>query len=250
MKRNMHNQFRYLVLAITAMLLSAGVVAQDAHDLLAKLDNIMFAPKDKQGTIEIVLLDKSIEESVREAEMFQKGRDKKLYRYTKPEKQAGIATLSLPDGVMWLYMPAFGSPKKITLLAKSQAFTGTDFSYEDMATEPFSERFFPRLLEDRPNEFLLELTPRNDRSNYSKIIVHQDKKNYFPIKMEYYDNSGKLFKEADYLYEKIGEYWNAKEVTMTNIKKEHSTRIKLSNVKFDQGLSDDIFTVENLAPGK
>ena len=226
--------------------MSTSGYAQDAHDLLAKLDNIMFAPKDKQGTVAIILLDKGKEESVREAEMFQKGRDKKLYRYTKPEKQAGIATLSLPDGVMWLYMPAFGSPKKITLLAKSQAFTGTDFSYEDMATEPFAERFYPRLLEDRPNEYLLELTPRDDKSNYSKIIVHQDKKNYFPIKMEYYDNSGKLFKEADYLYEKIGEYWNAKEVMMTNIKKDHSTMIRLSNVKFDQGLPDDIFMVENL----
>lgn len=246
----MHNKIRNLIIVLGSILLSSGIMAQDAHDLLAKLDNIMFAPKDKQGTIEIILLDKSVEESVREAEMYQKGRDKKLYRYTKPEKQAGIATLSLPDGVMWLYMPAFGSPKKITLLAKSQAFTGTDFSYEDMATEPFAERFFPRLVESRPDEYVLELTPRDNKSNYSKIIVHQDKTNYFPIKMEYYDNSGKLFKESDYLYEKIGNYWNAKEVMMTNLKKEHSTKIRLYNVKFDQELSDDIFTVENLAPQK
>jgi outer membrane lipoprotein-sorting protein len=236
------------IIIILGLFLASGVFAQDAHGLLAKLDNIMFAPKDKQGTVAIILVDKNGEEKVREAEMFQKGRDKKLYRYTKPEKQAGIATLSLPGGVMWLYMPAFGNPKKVTLLAKSQAFTGTDFSYEDMATEPWSDRFYPRLVETKDDVFILELTPRGEKSSYSKVIVTQDKDNYYPIKMEYYDKGGKKFKESTYTYEKIGKYWNAKEVVMTNLKKNHSTKIRLENVVFDQGLSDDLFTVENLKP--
>jgi outer membrane lipoprotein-sorting protein len=236
------------IISLIAIFIFCGLQAQDAHGLLAKLDNILFAPKDKQGTIAIILVDKSGEEKVNEAEMFQKGRDKKLYRYTKPEKKAGIATLSLPDGIMWLYMPAFGNPKKISLLAKSQAFTGTDFSYEDMATEPYSERFYPRLIETGEATFTVELTPRTDKSSYSKIIVTQDKVNYYPIKMEYFNNSGKKFKESTYEYEKIGNYWNAREVVMTNIKKQHSTKIRITNVKFDQGLSDDFFTVEKLKP--
>lgn len=241
---------RNLVLSLISIFIISGLQAQDAHGLLAKLDNIMFAPKDKQGIVAIILIDKSGEEKVNEAEMFQKGRDKKLYRYTKPEKKAGIATLSLPDGVMWLYMPAFGNPKKISLLAKSQAFTGTDFSYEDMATEPYSERFYPRLVETGEDAFVMELTPRTDKSSYSKIIVTQDKTNFYPIKMEYFDKSGKKFKESTYEYERIGDYWNAKEVIMTNIKKQHSTRIRLTNVLFDQGLADDLFTVEALKPEK
>lgn len=236
-------------LIVLAGIFMAGVAhAQDAHGLLAKIDNIMYSPKDKQGKVAIILIDKDGEEKVREAEMFQKGRDKKLYRYTAPEKQAGTATLTLPDGVMWLYLPAFGNPKKVTLLAKSQAFTGTDFSYEDMASEPFADRFFPRLVETRDDAYVLELTPRSDKSNYSKVVVIQDKENYYPIMMEYYDKGGKKFKEATYEYEKIGKYWNAREVIMTNLKKQHSTKIHLTDVLFDQGLSDDIFTVENLKP--
>jgi len=239
---------KYLLTILVVFFMVSGANAQDAHNLLAKLDNIMFSPKDKQGKVAIILVDKNGEEKAREAEMFQKGRDKKLYRYTKPEKQAGTATLSLPGGVMWLYLPAFGNPKKITLLAKSQAFTGTDFSYEDMATEPWSDRFYPRLVEERDDAFILELTPRGDKSTYSKVIVTQDKTNYYPIKMEYYDKGGKKFKESTYEYEKIGKYWNAKEVIMTNIKKQPSTKIQLKDVIFDQGLTDDVFTVENLKP--
>jgi outer membrane lipoprotein-sorting protein len=55
-----------------------------------------------------------------------------------------------------------------------------------------------------------------------------------------------MFKEATYTYEKIGKYWNAAEVVMKDLEKNHSTKIRLTNIKFDQGLSDDIFTVENM----
>jgi outer membrane lipoprotein-sorting protein len=241
---------RNILLSLALFLLMPALMAQDAHDLLAKLDNVMFSPRDKQGRISIILIDKAGTEKVREAEMFQKGRYHKLYRYTKPESQAGIATLSLPDGVMWLYMPAFGSPKKISLLAKSQAFTGTDFSYEDMATEPYSERFFPRLAGTADDHYLLELTPRSDKSQYSKIIIRQHPEYFYPMHMEYFDKSGKKYKEASYRYEKTGGYWNAKEVVMTDLKKQHSTKILMNDVIFDQGLTDDIFTVENLKPSE
>ena len=60
------------------------------------MDNVIFAPKDRQGKITIILTDKTGKEKIREASMLQKGPDKKLYRYTKPESQAGIATLIAP----------------------------------------------------------------------------------------------------------------------------------------------------------
>lgn len=222
--------------------------SQTATELLDKMDNIMFSPKDKQADVRMTLINKSGKEKVREAVMLQKGSDKKLFKYTAPENQAGIGTLSLPDGVMWLYLPAFGKPKKISLLAKSQAFSGSDFSYEDMATTPYAERFTPRLIETTNEAYVLELLPIGEQSNYSKIIVSIDKTNYYPVKMDYYDAMDNKIKEAVYKYQKIGKYWNAEEVVMTDLKKEHSTVIRLSNVRFDQGLTDDMFTVEYLAP--
>lgn len=224
--------------------------SQDAQTLLGNMDQIMFSPKDKQGIVQIILTNRDGKEKVREAIMKQKGADKKLYRYTKPESQAGIATLSLPDGVMWLYMPAFGKPKKISLLAKSQAFTGTDFSYEDMATTTYSDRYTPKLLETKADSYILELVPKTDESKYSKIVVTLDKENYYPSKMEYYDKANRKFKEATYVYEKIGKYWNAKQVIMANLTKQHMTKIVLTDVVFDQGIPDEEFTLEKLLPEK
>ena len=220
--------------------------AQDAAEVLTKMDKILFSPKDKSGIATITLIDKTGTEKVREAEFFQKGPHKKLYRYTKPESQAGIATLTLPDNVVWLSLPAFEKPKRISLLSKSQAFNNTDFSYEDMATTPYSERFTPKITSTGANDYVLELTPISGKSKYTKIILRMDKTNAYPISMLYYNEQNRLFKEATYTYEKIGKYWNAKEVIMKDIEKDHSTVIQLSEIKFDQGLSDDLFQVENL----
>ena len=219
-------------------------MSQDGTDLLKKMDNIIFAPKDKQANVKIVITNTSKEDKVREAVLYQKGPDKKVYRYTKPESQAGVATLSLPDDVMWMYMPAYENPKKISLLAKSQAFTGTDFAYEDIPIQPYSLRYSSQFLKLEATTYALELIPLSDKSNYSKLIVFIDKTNYYPVKMEYYDKSGTKQKEAVYKYSKIGKYWNADEVTMTDLKKKSSTTISMSDVKFDQGLPDDLFTVE------
>ena len=240
----------YLILLILTISYNVAS-AQDANDLLRKMDNIMFSPKDKTAKMKMILTnEKSGKEKIREAELLQKGTNKKLFRYTAPENQAGIATLSLPDGIMWLYMPAFGKPKKISLLAKSQAFSGTDFSYEDMATTPYAERYTPSLIETRNEAFVLELKPITDKSDYSKIIASIDRAYYYPLKFEYFDKKGNKFKEANYQYQKIGSYWNASEVIMRNMKKEHSTKIQLRDVKFDIGLTDDMFTVEFMAPEK
>ncbi|MCD4736478.1 MAG: outer membrane lipoprotein-sorting protein [Bacteroidales bacterium] len=227
-----------------------SLVSQDAATILKNMDNLMNAPQDKQATVKITLTDKKGKEKVREAIMKQKGSDKKLYRYTKPESQEGIATLSLPDNVMWLYLPAFGKPQKISLLTKSQAFTGTDFSYEDMDSRTFSERYTPAFLENPDDAYVLELDPKSEKSKYSKIVLKVNKENYYPVRMDYYDRGGKHFKEATYSYKKSGQYWYAEEVTMTNLKKNHSTQIYMTDVKFDQDLADEEFEVENLKQNK
>jgi outer membrane lipoprotein-sorting protein len=223
--------------------------AQSAASLLEGMDALMSAPKDKEALVKMILKDKSGKEKVREAVMKQKGQYHKTYRYTFPEKQVGTATLSLPDDIIWLYMPAFNKAVKVTLLSKSQAFTGTDFSYEDMSGTSYSERFTPRILPSSDDQiYQLELMPKSMKSRYSKIIVYLNKTHLYPEKMEYFDKDKDYFKYATYTYKKQGKYWYAERVMMHDIQKQHSTEIFLTQIKFDQGLDDAEFTVENLKP--
>ena len=236
----------FLTFIALAVILSAE--AQNAETLLQNMDNLMSAPKDRVATIEMIVTNKNEKEKVREALMLQKGVERKMYRYTKPEDKAGIATLSLPGGVMWLYMPSFGKAIKISLLSKSQAFTGTDFSYEDMSGIPYSERYIPTLLKSEDDTYMLELTPRNNETSYSKILISIDKTNNYPIKMAFFALDKTYEKVATYKYVKQGKYWYAQEVLMEDLKKNHSTKIVTKEIKFDQGLKDEDFTVEKLKP--
>jgi len=237
------NSFFLLAFIFTVAILKA----QNADALLQNMDNLMSAPMDKEAMVKMIVISKSGKEKTRLAIMKQKGMYNKLYRYTEPKEKAGIATLSLPNDIMWLYMPSFDKPIKISLLSKSQAFTGTDFSYEDMSGIPYSERYTPKLIEsNNPEAFVLELSPKSKKMKYSKIILHLDKTYNYPIKMDFYNKSNNFDKVATYKYVKKGKYWYAEQLKMTDVKKDSSTEIFLTDVKFDQGLTDEEFLVENL----
>lgn len=234
-------------LTFILLVFPVSIKAQNAETLLQNMDNLMSAPKDKIAIVEMTVTNKYEDEKVREAILKQKGTDRKMYRYTKPEKKAGIATLSLPGDIMWLYMPSFGKPIKISLLSKNQSFTGTDFSYEDMSGTPYSERYTPKLLKsDKPDTYMLELTPKTNKTTYSKIVISIDKKHNYPVKMAFFDKDKAYEKLATYKYVKKGNYWYAQEVLMEDLQKNHSTKIVMKDVKFDQGLKDEEFEVEKL----
>ncbi len=243
----MTNFLKLLLFLLFSVSILQDIKSQTATELLQNMDKLMAAPKDRQADVRMLLTSRDGSQKKKEANLMQKGTDKKLYRYTKSSEKEGIATLFLPGGVMWIYMPSFNAPMKVSILSKGQAFNGTDFSYEDMSGIPYSERFTPSLLNsDIANTYLLELIPKSSKSNYSKILVYLDKKYYYPVKMNYFNKSNRADKIAQYKYVKSGNYWYAQEVTMTDLKTQHSTSIILSNVKFDQGLSDEVFTVKSL----
>ena len=229
------------------IIMTAGIAkAQDALEILKKMDDVMYSPKDITADIKIIIIDKNGKEKVREAKTIQKGTNKRLFRFTAPASQAGIATLSLPNNVMYVYLPSFGKERRISSSVKSQKFAGTDFTYDDMEAKPYAEKYVPKLLKTEANDYVLELKPKSQKSQYSKIIVTINKPDFYPEKMVYYDKGNNKIKEATYQFERIGKYWNAKEIKLTDLKKNHVTKMLMSNVKYDQGLSDDEFTVRKL----
>ena len=235
-----------VLVSLVFLLTGMNAEAQDANTILKKMDDVMYSPKDMTGKTKIVLIDKNGKQKTREANITQKGNDKRIFRFTAPSSQAGIAVLSLPNDVMYLYMPAFGKERRISSSVKSQNFAGTDFSYDDMESKPYSEKYTPKLINTEEDIYILELTPKSPKSVYSRLIVKVQKTNYYPTYMEYYDRGNKKTKVAVYQFEKIGKYWNAKEIEMTDLQKNHKTKMLMSDVKYDTGLTDDEFTVRKL----
>lgn len=229
------------------LLVSGQLKAQTAEEILNKHDEIIFAAKDQKSEIIITLIDKKGNQSTRKAIMFQKGRNMRLTRFTYPESQAGIGFLSLPDDIMFVYLPAFGKERRIASHVKNQTFAGTDFSYEDMESVPASEKYSPRIITTTETEYVLELVPKKQgNSEYGKVVIYIDKKNYTSSKTEYFNKGGIKIKELTNKFAKQGNYWYAATAEMTDLRSGHKTRMTISSVSFDNNLPDSIFTIKNL----
>jgi outer membrane lipoprotein-sorting protein len=219
-----------------------------ADEILKKVDEVSYAPKDQFFKAKVTLIDKNGKESHRVALMYQKGTNKRFVKFTDPADIRGIGFLSLPGDVNYVYLPAFKKSRRIASHIKNQNFAGTDFTYEDMEALTYTEKWKPEILRKEERYYVLKLTPREGReSDYSKLVMYVRTDNFYPEKIEYYDKGGNLFKiMTRKRIEKVGNYWVAFETEMKNVKKNHTTLLVLEDVKLDTNLSDDIFSLRNL----
>lgn len=237
--------FLVALFSIAAMATSA----QDAATILSKMDQTIFAIKDRSVSMRMVMANlKSGKEKVKEAVLYQKDMDKKLFRYTAPESDAGISTLALPNSEIYVYLPMFKKPKKITNLAESGIFTSSDFSIDDMANQTYSEKYTPEVLSSEGDAFVLNLTPNDEKPVWTRVEVHVDKRFYYPVRIDYFNKKNELEKQAIYKYTEVSGYWTTEEVSMEDMKKKHKTTLYMSDIKVNQGIDDDLFTLENLVP--
>jgi len=233
---------------IAFLLFTGSAFSQDALAILKKTDQVTYAPKDQKATVRIVMKDKKGNEQTREAEYIQKGSSMRLFRFTAPASQKGIAFLSLPDDVMYIYMPAFGKEQRIASHVKNQSFAGTDFSYDDMESKVLSEKYDPKLQSETSDSYVLELKPKpGTESDYTRLVMTIRKDNYYFSKVEYYDLGGRKAKEMlNQSIEKVNGYWIAKDMLMTDLLKGHSTRMLTNQITVDSNIPDDEFSVRKL----
>jgi len=236
-----------MVLATCFAVFPVSLSAQNAGEILHKMDVQYATIKDKTADVVMEMINnKTGKEKTRKAILKQKMPYKILFRFTYPPSQAGIGTLSLPGNIVYLYLPAFGKPKKISNLASSGAFSQSDFSTEDMGPRNWAKNYTATILIDSDTAYVLTLIPKSQNKQYSRLVVTVNKKYFFPQRVVYYNLEGNIMKEANYQYEKVEHRWTVKVASMTNFRKAHTTRVINSNIKLNQGLKDSDFTVEQL----
>jgi outer membrane lipoprotein-sorting protein len=238
----------FLGIAASALLLGFSAYGYDAQEIVRKGDDVINAPKDAVILSTMTLTDKKGYKSERKLEMYQREGDYRLVRFLSPADQKGIAFLSLPDDVMYLYLPAFHKIRQIASHMKNQSFAGTDFNYDDMSEFKLAKNHKAEILEEEPEMYVLKLTP-NEGANkdYSYIRAWYRKDNFYPMRMEYYDKGGSLWRVLERRrLEKIQGYWFPMEMDMKDLKTDHSTLSSVNRVEFDKGLGDDVFSKRNL----
>jgi outer membrane lipoprotein-sorting protein len=239
---------RTLFSILAATFFTANLQAQSATEILKRTDDAMYAPKDQSSEVKIILIDKKGGQQEREAVYLQKGSEMRLFKFTAPSSQRGISFLSLPGDVMYLYLPAYEKERRIASHVKNQSFAGTDFSYDDMESKTLSDEYDAELLGQDASVWKLKLTPKAGvESDYSRLEMEVRKDNNYMQSAAYYDLGGQKVKQlTNKKIEKIGVYWAAVEMEMTDLVKEHKTIFMSNNLAFDKNLSDEEFTVRKM----
>jgi outer membrane lipoprotein-sorting protein len=218
------------------------------EEILERVDQTMNGPEDQEMEATLILIDEKGSERTRVIEMYQKGDDRRLARFTEPADQRGIAVLSLPGGNIYVYLPAYRKVKRIASHVKNSRFAGTDFTYEDMEARSYAASYDASLLRTENEHYVLQMVPQDRASEYSKQVIWVRKSNFMADKIEFYDQAGRLCKRlTSSRIEKIDGYWVAREREMVDLIRNHRTRMIVRDIHFDQGLSDQLFTERRLS---
>lgn len=180
-----------------------------------------------------------------------------LMRFIKPNdvERTGLLTKDYAgdESDQWLYLPALDRVRRISSSRKGGKFVGSDFQYEDLMDREVNMDHHRILGNDKVSGIgctLLESTPvKKSNSIYSKRVSCIHPKIFIPLRIDYYGRSKtKPIKRLQARkIKKVQGYWTIFDSTMYNLKTGHSTKLITTDIKYDQGIPDSLFSQRGLS---
>jgi len=235
-----------------------------AEEIVRRANHMaLYQGSDCKGKVTITIRDKQGRTRTREFNMLRKNvdekdRDQKYYSFFQAPADVRKMVFMVhkhaaleQDDDRWLYMPSLDMVKRIAASDKRTSFVGSDFLYEDISGRSPDEDSH-ELIKKTDQYYILKNIPKNpDNVEFEYYIAYIDKKTFMPMKMEFFKRGGRLYRiiEATKL-EEIQSEENGKEVAYptvtTSIAKDlengSMTEMTFSNIRYNIGLGDEIFT--------
>ncbi len=221
------------------------------------------------ANIKMTLIDKNENLRIRNMKVFNKDKGKdtwKLQFFLSPAdvKDTGFLTYDYYEGGrdddQWLYLPDLRKTKRIATSDKSSAFMGSDFSYADMTRRVVDEWTYKLLKESEVNGhkvWLIEALPIDktveNRYGYIKSVIFIRQDIFMGVRAVHWLKAGKKIKYQEMLgIKQIDGIWVSTEYRMKTTKNkvtQHKTIMEWSDIKYNQSLDDDLFSVRRLEKG-
>jgi outer membrane lipoprotein-sorting protein len=181
--------------------------------------------------------------------------DKSMSIFDTPADVKGTAFLTYSHAIkpdeQWLYLPALKRVKRINSKNKSGPFMGSEFAYEDLASQEIEKYSYKYLRDEKFNGvdcFVVERYPAYEHSGYTRQVAWINKEKYIAEQIEFYDRKNDLLKTlSNKAYQQyLNQYWRASEMQMVNHQTGKSTLLTWEAYKFKNGLSDKDFSRNSL----
>jgi Outer membrane lipoprotein-sorting protein len=246
---------RTLSLLVSLLLLvlgGTGFAAEDALEIVKQANRASYyAGQDGRADVHMVITDASggtRERSFNILRLNVAGEDQKFYVYFRePADVSKMAYLVWKhvggDDDRWLWLPALNLKKRIAPGDKRTSFVGSDFFYEDVSGRGVNEDDHA-LVETGATFYLIKSVPKDPGSvEFSSYQVWIDAKSYLPLKAEYLDKNGELYRRVEATrIETIQGHPTVMEAVASDLKAGTKTSNSFSNVAYDIGLKEQIFT--------
>ncbi len=210
-----------------------------------------YAGKDGRAKVKMTIRDDKGGTRVREFAILRlntDGQDQKFYVYFEApadvRKMAYLVWKNVgKDDDRWLWLPALNLNKRIAPGDKRTSFVGSDFLYEDVSGRG-TEEDAHELVDTTPTDYVIKNTPKNaDEVEFSSYTVWIDKTTFLPKKAEYLDKNGKRYRKVEATkVETVDGHPTVVESVASDLNAGTSTVNAFSDVKYDIGLSERIFT--------
>ncbi|MFW2388657.1 MAG: outer membrane lipoprotein-sorting protein [Polyangiales bacterium] len=246
--------FLLLSMLVPALAL-AGPAEDKGLEIAEEADRRDEGFSDTRSNMVMILRNKRGQESKRELEIrtleVKDDGDKSMTVFHTPRDVRGTALLTYSHPVdadeQWLYLPALRRVKRIASNNKSGPFMGSEFAYEDFASQEVEKYTYKYLKDDKVDGvdcFLVEQYPVSKDSGYTRLQAWIDKDEYRLRKIDFYDRKGELLKTLTPSGYKqyLGKHWRAHKMNMVNHQNGKSTELIWSDFKFKTGLKEGDFT--------
>ncbi|MEO5355767.1 MAG: outer membrane lipoprotein-sorting protein [Nitrospirae bacterium YQR-1] len=250
------------LIILLIIILPLDVFALTPEEIVKESQAVFFYKgQDFKTRVSMKLIGGSGQGRIRELTMIRKnygdtGGQQKIFMYffqPADVKDMTFMVYKYPakDDDRWLFIPAVNMVKRISAQDKHSSFAGSDFTYEDISgrdveddTHEIKEagRTLPIGNENR-DCFVIKSTPRFPGGDYSYKLSYIDKDTFVPLKEEYFDRKGELYKiyTADEI-KIIDGFPTVIKRTMKNLSSGHKTEVVLTKTNYNIGIEDNLFS--------
>lgn len=212
-----------------------------------------------EARVLMVLVNKRGEQQKRKVVMMSRNDDDTRYsfvRFLSPSDIAGTAFLGIDDDgerTQHLFLPALSKTRRISGRQRNASFVGTDYSFSDMDFRDIDDAKKKRLADEKVGDrdcYVVEAKPRSSESPYARVTLWIGKQTLLPLRMRFYDASGKEVKRFTARQVKqVDGRWIIGESKMVDISRNHSTVIRVVEITLKDDIPLEQFTVRALERG-
>ena len=182
---------------------------------------------------------------------------KSIVRYTFPPNVGRRAFVAWnykdKQRTLWYWVDRMTVGQRTTNVEFLRPPAESDFSIMDYIDVNLQEESHKLLQSETYKDricHVVESTPQNKQIKYGKRVSWIDQENLIPLKIDYFDKRGMLWKTLSITWQPIMGVWFWKKAEVENAQNDYKTLIVIEDVKVNLGLHDREFTRVALARKK